>query len=176
MIYGVLQPVLPAILIAPTEIIWKVIGILRATGWYAMLPALILSFWAAASPGAEKRRSILLWLSFIVWGWVLFTALRGGGDQWDNPRYRTILFLWQAILAGQVWVWWRETRNAWVGRVIAMEVVLIVIFAQWYANRYLHIGFQLPFAGMIVLILGAWVLILAWGLWRDRIARGKLSV
>lgn len=176
MVYGVLQPVLPAILIAPTEIIWKVIGILRALGWYAVLPALILSFWAGTGSGAEKRRSILLWLSFVVWGWVLFTALRGGGDQWDNPRYRTILFMWQAILAGQVWVWWREMRNAWVGRVIAMEVIFVVVFAQWYANRYLYIGFQLPFAGMVALILGLWVLILAWGVWRDRIARRKPSV
>jgi len=63
-----------------------------------------------------------------------------------------------------------------VGRVIAMEVVFVVVFAQWYANRYLHIGFQLPFAGMVALILGAWVLILVWGLWRDRNARKRLSV
>lgn len=176
MVYGILQPVLPAILIAPTEVIWKVIGILRAAGWYAMLPALMLSFWAVASPVAEKKRSILLWLSFMVWGWVLFTALRGGGDQWDNPRYRTILFMWQAILAGHVWVWWQETRNAWVGRVITMEVVLILIFAQWYANRYLHIGFQLPFAAMVMLILGLWGGIIGYGLWRDKKAHRRHSV
>lgn len=168
MIYGILQPVLPAILIAPTEMIWKVIGILRAAGWYAMLPALILSFWAGTGMGADSKRKLFLWLSFVVWAWVLFTALRGGGDQWDNPRYRTILLMWQAILAGQVWVWWRETRNAWVGRVIAMELVFLIVFAQWYANRYLHVGFQLPFAGMVALILGLWMLIAGWGLWHDR--------
>jgi len=173
MIYGVLQPVLPAILIAPTEVIWKVIGILRAAGWYALLPALILSFWAGSSQStgknrAERSRSIILWLNFVVWAWILFTALRGGGDQWDNPRYRTILFMWQAILAGQVWVWWHATRNAWAGRVVWMEVVFVVVFAQWYANRYLHIGGQMPFAGMVALILGLWLGIIAWGLWRDR--------
>lgn len=168
MIYGVLQPVLPAILIAPTEMIWKVIGILRAAGWYALLPALILSFWARSSPSTGRKRSILLWLSFVVWGWVLFTALRAGGDQWDNPRYRTILFMWQTILAGHVWVWWRETGNTWVGRLLAMEIAFVVVFAQWYANRYLHIGFQLPFAGMVGLIAGVWLLIAGWGLWRDR--------
>lgn len=171
MIYGVLQPVLPAILVAPTEIIWKVIGILRAAGWYALLPALILSFWAESSPDEELNRAerrIRLWLSLIVWGWVLFTALRGGGDQWDNPRYRLILFLWQAILAGHVWVWWRETRNVWLPRVIGMEIVLVVVFAQWYLNRYLHLGGQLPFAWMVILILVAWALIAGWGVWRDR--------
>ncbi len=168
MIYGLLQPVLPAIFIAPTTIIWKIIGILRSAGWYALLPALILSFWAESSPGTGMKRSAVLWLSFIVWGWILFTALRGGGDQWDNPRYRLILFLWQAILAGQVWVWWRESSNAWVGRVFGMEFVLIIVFAQWYLNRYLHLGGQLPFAWMVGLILGTWALIAGWGVWRDR--------
>ena len=171
MIYGILQPVLPAIFIAPTEIIWKAIGILRAAGWYTLLPALILSFWTGSSSSTGRNRSILLWLSFAVWVWILFTALRGGGDQWDNPRYRTILLMWQAIVAGHVWVWWRETRNAWVGRVIAMEIIFLIVFAQWYANRYLHIGVQLPFGGMVVLILCAWVFIMGWGVWRDRRTR-----
>ncbi|NOH00786.1 MAG: hypothetical protein HND47_01790 [Chloroflexi bacterium] len=176
MVYGVLQPVLPAILIAPTTVIWKAIGILRAAGWYALLPALILSFVAAATTSQEMKRKLILWLGLVVWGWILFAALRGGGDQWDNPRYRTILFLWQAILAGEVWVWWRETRNAWVGRVILMEVILAVMFGQWYLSRYLHIGTQLPFAAMVGIILGAWVLILAWGVWRERVKRARHSV
>lgn len=177
MIYGVLQPVLPAIFIAPTEVVWKGIGILRALGWYALLPALVLSFWAGTGSGAVSKRAqrgIHLWLCVIVWGWILFTALRGGGDQWDNPRYRLIMFMWQAILAGQVWVWWRETRNPWAWRVVFMEVVFVAVFAQWYANRYLHIGAQLPFAAMVALILELWVLTVAWGLWCDR--RGGHSV
>jgi len=168
MVYGLLQPVLPAILVAPTTAIWKVIGILRAAGWYALLPALILSFWSGSGPGAEKKRSLLLWLSFIVWGWVLFTALRGGGDQWDNPRYRTILFLWQAMLAGHVWAWWRETKNPWGWRVIVMEGLFVVVFGQWYVNRYLHFGPQISFALMVAMILGGWFLLLGWGLWSDR--------
>ncbi len=171
MVYGVLQPVLPAIFIAPTKWVWKVIGILRAVGWYTLLPALMLSFAAAAGMGEAKKRKLLMWLGLVVWGWVLFTALRGGGDQWDNPRYRTILFLWQAILAGHVWVWWRDTKNSWVPRVLAMQVVFVVMFGQWYANRYLHIGTQLPFASMVAVILGIWILILAWGIWRDRMRR-----
>jgi hypothetical protein len=79
--------------------------------------------------------------------------------------------MWQAILAGHVLVWWRETRNAWVGRVIAMEIIFLIVFAQWYANRYLHIGIQLPFGGMVGFILGAWALIMGWGIWRDRRTR-----
>lgn len=169
MIYGLMQPVLPAILFAPTTVIWKVIGYARSLGWYAVLPLLLLSFGAGSRPGVEKKRSLLLlWLTLVVWGWACFTALRGGGDQWDNPRYRLILFLWQAILAGNTLVWWRETSTPWLGRVVLMELVFITVFGQWYANRYMHIGIQLPFAAMVLIILGAWGFVAAVGIWRDR--------
>ena len=168
MVYGILQPVLPAAIFEPTTVIWRIIAVLRALGWYAMLPVLILSFAASAGSGPEKKRRLLTWLSLIVWIWILVTALRGGGDQWDNPRYRSILFLWQAVLAGNIWVWWRESKNAWFLRVIAMEIVFLIFFGQWYANRYIHIGGRLPFPQMVALILGVWALIFSWGLWRDR--------
>jgi hypothetical protein len=168
MVYGVLQPVLPAALVEPTTLIWKIIAILRALGWYVLLPVLILSFVASPAQSVEKTRRVFIWLSFAVWGWILFTSLRGGGDQWDNPRYRTILFLWQAILAGQVWVWWRETKNAWLPRVIAMEVVFLLFFGQWYANRYFSFGGQLPFEQMVAIIIGLWMLIFFGGWLLDR--------
>jgi hypothetical protein len=168
LVYGVFQPVLPAALVEPTTITWRIIAVARAVGWYALLPALILSFGAAAGQGLDVKRRLWVWLSIIVWGWILLTSLRGGADQWDNPRYRTILFLWQAILAGHVWVWWRETHSGWFPRVILMEAVFLLIFGQWYANRYFKFGPQLPFASMIVVILLSWALILGMGLWRDR--------
>lgn len=166
--YGIFQPVLPATLIYPTKVIWRIIGILRATGWYALLPMLILSFVAAAGRWSEKTRSIILWLSLLTWIWILLAAVRGGADLWDNPRYRTILFVWQSILAGYVWIWWRETRNAWFIRVFACELVFVLIFTQWYASRYLNFGGQLPFAVMVGLILGLWGMILGIGWWRDK--------
>jgi hypothetical protein len=172
-IYGVFQPVLPATIIYPTELIWKIIGILRAVGWYAMLPMLILSFVAAAGQGSGQKRNLILWLSLLAWTWILLAALRGGGDLWDNPRYRTILLVWQALLAGYVCVWWRETRSAWLVRIVAMEVVFLLIFAQWYASRYFYWGGQLPFAAMVGLILALWGLILGWSWWRDRKSAGK---
>ena len=171
LIYGIFQPVLPAALVEPTTFTWRVIAILRALGWYALLPGLVLSFGAAAVRGSDKERKLLMWLGLIAWGWILLTALRGGADQWDNPRYRTILFLWQAILAGHAWIWWRESRNPWVVRVIAMELVFLLVFGQWYANRYYHFGPQLQFAHMVAMILGSWALILLWAWWRDRTRR-----
>lgn len=167
-VYGILQPVLPAALVAPTVPIWKTIYLLRALGWYALLPAMLLSFGAGAGSGLEKRRSLIQWLTLVAWTWILLTALRGGGDMWDNPRYRTILFLWQAILGGVVWVWWRETRSAWFMRVVTCEVAFLLVFTQWYTSRYFYWGGKLDFNVMIALIIGLWALILGIGWWRDR--------
>lgn len=167
-IYGILQPVLPAALIEPTVPMWKVISILRASGWYAMLPLLIMSFGAGAGFGLGKKRNVILWLALLTWTWILLAALRGGGDMWDNPRYRTILFLWQAILAGVVWVWWREARPVWFMRVVACEVAFLLVFTQWYMNRYLHVGVKLDFPVMVALIVGLWAAIIGLGLWWDR--------
>ena len=167
-IYGLAQPVLPATVIHPTKVIWTVIGFLRGLGWYLILPLLALSFVASAGQSSRKTRNLVLWLALLVILWVLLAALRGGADLYDNPRYRTILFLWQAVLAGYVWVWWRETRNPWLPRVVLMEVLFLLVFTQWYASRYYHWGGQLPFPVMIALILGLWWIILGVGFWRDR--------
>lgn len=167
-IYGIFQPVLPASFIHPTKLIWVVISFMRGLGWYMLLPLLILSFGAADGTQAGKNRNIILWLSLVTWIWILLAALRGGGDLFDNPRYRSILFVWQALLAGYVWVWWRETRNAWFGRVLACEIVFLLVFSQWYVSRYIKFGGQLPFPVMIALIIGLWGVILGWGWWRDK--------
>jgi hypothetical protein len=174
-IFGILQPALPAVIIVPTAPLWKVIWVLRSVGWYALLPMLILPFAAGTGFGSGERRNLILWLSLLAWTWILLAALRGGGDQWDNPRYRTILFMWQAILAGVVWVWWRETRSAWFVRVALAEAIFLVVFTQWYASRYYHWGGQLPFLTMIVLIFGIWVAIFAISWWQDQRVSKRLG-
>ena len=172
-IYGIFQPILPATVIHPTKLIWTLIGFLRGLGWYAILPLLVLSFAAAAGSASPKTRSLILWLSLLVWIWILLASIRGGADLYDNPRYRTILFLWEAILAGYVWVWWRETRSIWLACVLACEVAFVLVFTQWYLSRYYHWGGQLPFSLMIGLIVGLWGLILGIVWWRARKRAGK---
>jgi hypothetical protein len=167
-VYGILQPVLPATLIKPTELIWKIIYILRALGWYALLPALILSFGTVSGSSFAPRRSLIQWLALLSWAWILLAALRGGGDQWDNPRYRTILFLWQAILAGVVAIWWREARSRWVIRVVACEAAFLLVFTQWYVSRYFRVSGQLSFPVMVALIAGLWTVIILGGWWQDQ--------
>jgi len=192
-IYGIFQPILPATIIHPTKLIWTMIGFLRGLGWYAILPLLSLCFAAATGSAAStetrteqsgalsaegpvpsgvdavsKIRSLILWLSLVAWIWILLASLRGGADLYDNPRYRTILFLWQSLLAGYVWVWWRETHNIWLPCVLACEIVFVLVFTQWYLSRYLHWGGQLPFPVMIGLILGLWGIIIRIGWWREK--------
>jgi hypothetical protein len=167
-IYGIFQPVLPATLVRPTLWIWKLIILPRAFAWYAMLPVLVLALAAAAAQDSKKMRNLLLWLSLVAWTWTLLASLRGGADLWDNPRYRTILFMWFSLLGGYVWVWWRQTHNAWVTRIFLMEIVFLLFFTQWYASRYFYLGGQLPFTVMVALIVGFWGLILGVGWWRDK--------
>ena len=173
-IYGIFQPVLPAALIEPTTATWKIIAIARAAGWYILLPLLALSFLAAFSnpPGEERR--IWLWLAIMSWLWILLAAIRGGGDQWDNPRYRAIFFVWQTLLAANVFTWWRQHRSRWVIRIICMEAMFLLIFGQWYLSRYAHFGRQLDFGLMVILILIIWgVIILGGWMWDRRRLTGK---
>jgi hypothetical protein len=166
--YGILRPVLPATLVDPIIPVWKVIYNLRALGWYALLPMLALSFMVEPVSGMEVKRPLWMWVTLLVWTWILLSSLRGGGDDWDNSRYRALLFMWQALMGGVVWVWWRESHNAWVRRVLACEIVFLLVFTYWYASRYFWGGAKLPFAWMVAMILGAWAVIVAAGLWLDR--------
>ena len=81
------------------------------------------------------------------------------------------MFMWQALVAGVVWVWWRETKSIWFTCVVLCDVVFILIFGQWYASRYFYVGGQLPFAVMIALIVGLWGTILGGGLWLDKMRK-----
>jgi hypothetical protein len=76
--------------------------------------------------------------------------------------------VWQSILAGNVWVWWRETHDRWLTRVVLCEVTFLLVFTHWYGSRYLYWGGQLPFAVMVALIVGLWGIILGAGWWIDK--------
>jgi len=166
-IYGVLQPVLPAVFIEPTTLTWRLIGIGRALGWYAMLPLLVYAFIAAWENENPRERFLWIWVTSISWFWIFITALRGGGDQWDNPRYRAMLLVWQALAAGYALTHFRLTSDAWFKRILLVEFIFLGFFTQWYLSRYFHIGGQLPFGVMVLLIIGSSFIVLVGGAWRD---------
>jgi len=154
--YGIAQPVLPPAFFAPTTMTWHIIAVFRAIGWYIILPLLIYAPVAAwrSMPGRERR--LWLWFSGFSWLWILTCAIRAGGDQWDNPRYRLIFFGFEALAAGYGWLWWRTHRDAWLPRIFALEILCVLLFGQWYVARYYLIGIHLP----ILVVLGLSVIFL----------------
>jgi hypothetical protein len=134
--YGILQPVLPAALVETTIPLSRAVGVLRALGWYALLPLLVFSLRMAWKGTDKAERGAWIWLWLSVWAWILVSAFRAGGDMWDNPRYRSIFLLLQALLAARAWLWWRESRNPWFGRILAIEGVFVALFLYWYVARY----------------------------------------
>ena len=164
MIYGITQPVLPATFIEPTTPLLRALMIFRALGWYALVPLLFYAPFAAFRTSRGPARRLWLWLTAVAWLWIIVAALRGGADQWDNPRYRAILIIVQALVAGFAWV----HRDRWLVRWLAVEGVFLAVFTQWYVSRYYHLGGQLSFGVMILLILVLAALILVGGWWRDR--------
>jgi hypothetical protein len=168
-VYGIAQPVLPAAVADPSPMLLRVMGSLRALGWYALAPFLVYALFTVWKVKADAERRLLVWAALAVWLWVVISSLRGGGDQWDNPRYRTIFLLWMALLAGWAYVWAREHRDAWLWRWLAVEGIFLLFFTDWYASRYYHIVASLNFWVMValILILSTGVLVGGW-IWDRR--------
>lgn len=168
-VYGVFQPVLPAAFVEPTTLTWRIIGITRALGWYLLWPLLLYAPIAAWKNSEARERYLWLWFTVISWMWIILTALRGGGDQWDNPRYRAIFLIWQALAAAYAWTCFCLKSDSWLIRIWLIEGIFLAFFTQWYLSRYFHIGGQIPFGWMVGLITGSSLIILLGGeLWDHR--------
>ncbi|PWH12195.1 MAG: hypothetical protein DDG60_14225 [Anaerolineae bacterium] len=160
-VYGILQPVLPAALIEPGNPFWQGLGILRALGWYLLLPFAAYALFSAGNLNKSQHRRNMLWLALVVWGWIVIAAMRGGGDQWDNPRYRVILLAFLAITSAQAFY---ALKTRWFWRIVWVEAIILLVFTHWYAWRYLKIGFNLGIRNTLLLALSA-ALLLVGGDW-----------
>jgi hypothetical protein len=161
--YGVTQPVLPPAFFEPTTLTWRVIAIGRALGWYAILPLLVYAPAAIRHLTEGGRRRVWSWLTIFSWAWILVCAVRAGGDQWDNPRYRLIFFGVEALIAAFAWFSWRDKRDPWFPRIVAAEIWCVVVFGQWYVARYYLIGVHLPIMVVLSLCIAGVVLLLGGG-------------
>ncbi len=132
--YGVVQPFLPAALFAKGKAVWWGIAIWRAVGWSALL---LLLIYAPVRALSRLNRSIALGASIAVWMVILVAALLGGGDQWDNPRYRAAFAGLQLVLAAWVWVEQRRDPDPWMRRVFVGMGFVFLWFAPWYMRRYI---------------------------------------
>jgi hypothetical protein len=176
LVYGIAQPVLPAIVGDPGAAwIMRIIGFLRAAGWYALALFLVYGAFGVFRNRSEPRRFQLIWISIISWAWIMVAALNAGADQWDNPRYRAIFLIWQVILAAWAWEWARSRHDAWLWRWLAVEVVFVGLFTEWYVGRYYPGILHLDIKWMIVIILLICGMILIGGVIWDQKRKIKLS-
>jgi hypothetical protein len=160
--YGVVQPFLPAALITPTEApIWRWIGIWRAMGWAVLLPFLIyapLRAWRHNQSGDFARG-----LSLAVWLAILTASYRGGGDLWDNPRYRLAFASLQVALVAWAWTEQRRAADPWLRRALVSVALILAWFLPWYLQRYLQLPvgdlfktFGLGVASAVLYIVWDW--------------------
>lgn len=166
-IYGLLQPVLPAAIFDNSSWLWQAVGILRGLGWYLLLPLLGFSLVAILKSEKGEERLAWLWLFIINWSWIAISVLRAGGDQWDNPRYRLIFLGFQAVLAGKAWIYYKTSHNPWLPRIILIELVFTLLFANWYASRYFPSIPSFSFKVLLLVIITISALIILGGFWLD---------
>ncbi len=169
--YGLSQPLLPAALVYPSKAIWMGIAIFRALGWYLVLPFLATAVFAVFKAEKSENRSLLVFTYFALIVWILVSSLRGGGDQWDNPRYRTIFLPWLSLIVGWLWLRVREGKLPWFWRIAAIEVVFILVFLNWYLFRYYTLGLNIWYGHMALIVVASAVLILGGGYLWDRIKK-----
>ena len=132
---GLVQPFLPATLMDSTSLpLPRVIGILRALGWFVLLPFLLYAPFAALR--GEGWRSLQTYLSLVVWIVIIGASYRLAGDQWDNPRARAVFLAPQMALAGWSWYYAREVKSPWLLRSGILVGVASLLFTHWYAGRY----------------------------------------
>jgi len=162
--YGVVRPFLPAALFDPGASIWQGIAIWRSLGWALLLPFLIVAPFIAWYK--VRWRSPAMGLSLLVWAGILIASFRGGGDAWDNPRYRVTWIGIQAALAAWVWLTQKRDNSPWLRRVLIALGWIFLWFMPWYLDRmtpfewlvkdvFITLGLGVA-SGLVYLILDIW--------------------
>lgn len=164
---GVTQPLLPAALTYPSLPIWMTIMSVRGFGWYFAIPFIVYAVFAAWKPESGKKNWVMVLVSVSMAIWVCVSTLRAGGDQWDNPRYRALLIPWLALIIGWSWQRIRSGRGAWFYRWLAVEIVFLLGFFNWYLNKYHILDSYIDFFPLVFLISGISALIILSGVVTD---------
>ena len=149
LVYGIVQPFLPAALSDATgALIWRAIAVWRAVGWTLLLVFLIYAPLRAlrrvdvrGEDGTENIR-LVLGISLVVWLGILVASYRGGGDQWDNPRYREAFAVLQVALAAWTLAAQRVRHDPWLRRALVGAVLILAWFLPWYLRRYIYLPWE----------------------------------
>jgi hypothetical protein len=175
--YGIVQPFLPAALIVGSQSpLWPLIAIWRSVGWTILLGFLLYAPILAFRP--KQVSSFTRGLCLIIWLGVIIAAFRGGGDMWDNPRYRAVFCGLQISLASWAWLEHRRLADPWLLRALMGLGAVMAWFLPWYLRRYA--GLNWPVTNLFVTLslgLVSAALLISWDWWRIRArAAGKADV
>ena len=162
--YGLAQPVLPASIVYPGIPLTRAVAIFRAAGWYLLVPLMVTGFIFLFNQPDKKKKQIMGLFFTLIAVWTIISSARAGGDQWDNPRYRSIFLAWMALTAGWAWIETITKHSFWLWRLLLLEVIYTSTLAQWYLNRYYDLFTRLPFWPMIKLLLAIGAVIIAGGM------------
>ncbi len=169
--YGIAQPVLPAAIMYPGIPLNRSIAIFRSLGWYLLAPLLITSVLLLWKERSRENRYLLLFFLFLTALWTLISSARAGGDQWDNPRYRSIFLIWMIIPAAWAFLTTLKEHFPWLWRLLALEIFYIGFFIQWYLSRYYGLFKRMDFWPMVRLLGGVGFAIIFGGLAFDWIKK-----
>lgn len=148
--YGVVQPFLPAALVVGSRAqLWPWIALARSAGWTLILGLLLYAPFAARLQRRPSQNGInqapvlpatqemsAAAFCIIVWLTILVASFRGGGDMWDNPRYRAAFAGLQVALAAWAWLEQRRAADPWFRRAVVGLVAILFWFVPWYLRRY----------------------------------------
>lgn len=187
-VYGLTQPVLPAIAVYPTPpacdlakgpcttMFWKVTGIFRAAGWYALIPFLLYAVFSTFRIRDKQERMLMITNAVFVLVWMFIASLRAGGDQIDNPRYRVIFLPWLAFLSAWGIDYALKMKDRWLVRWLLIELIFLGFFTQWYYSRYSGDAIRrYPFWRTVIYICICSAVVFAEGIVRDIIRRKPKS-
>jgi hypothetical protein len=160
-IYGLIQPVLPAAIMEPAQMIWKIVGIFRGLGWAVALPFLFFAAFSVFNADKKQSKWLLVLFSLVFMVWVVVSSARAGGDQWDNPRYRYILLPFMSLLVAWGWNYFQETHSTWFWSWVAVFGEFFLIFMNFYLFRFAKVGIDLSFVRTVGLVIVLAVLILS---------------
>ncbi|MEK6222563.1 MAG: glycosyltransferase family 39 protein, partial [Chloroflexota bacterium] len=166
--YGVVRPLLPSAVFDGTILLWRVVAIWRALGWTVMLVLLLYaSFLVIKDRLWGETTTLLLGVNWIV---IIIAAFRGGGDLWDNPRYRATFAGLQVALAAWAIMRHKATNDPWLRRGVGMVVMMLAWFGPWYVQRkFFDLHWQIwELADLIGLGLASGFLYLIWDWMRER--------
>lgn len=135
--YGIVQPLLPAAMIDTSEApIWQGIMVWRALGWTFLLIFLFYATWRIWQTDTATISQVLI---ILIWVVILIASFRGGGDQWDNPRYRAPFIGLQVAIVAWAWVESRKSNDRTLKYLLVTAVLTVLWLIPWYMYRKVNL-------------------------------------